>query len=96
MTTLGMSKMPTKKSFLVFNLSGVSKSGKTQLWDVISKDHILLGMISWHGVWRKYCFNPCSFTIYDCRCLREIADFCEGQTRLLRRVGKCSTNNESW
>jgi hypothetical protein len=56
---------------------------KTKVWWVVSKyDNIQLGTISWFSRWRKYSFFPKGDTVYEWVCLRDIADFCEEQTRL--------------
>jgi hypothetical protein len=47
------------------------------------------GTIRWFSQWRKYMFFPFAEIGYDHLCLREIADFCEEQTRLHKvRWGK--------
>ena len=55
---------------------------KTLTWFVHPKDstnHI--GMVKWYGPWRKYCFFPEAYTVFEKVCLREIADFCEQKTK---------------
>ncbi len=64
-----------------FNKLGNSDSGKTQLWQVVSSGGTLLGMIKWFSRWRKYAFYPFDFTVYEQDCLREIANFCEGESK---------------
>ena len=55
---------------------------KTKVWFVINKyDGIQLGWIAWFAKWRKYAFYPKPETVYEQVCLREIADFCEIETR---------------
>ena len=55
---------------------------KTKVWWVVSKyDDIQLGTIAWFSRWRKYSFFPKGDTVYEWVCLREIADFCEKQTK---------------
>jgi hypothetical protein len=34
-----------------------------------------LGMVKWHGAWRCYSFFPESDTLYERKCLMEIAQF---------------------
>jgi hypothetical protein len=67
-------------SYLDFALIGNSRSGLTKVWEVKSSTH--LGIVSWYGPWRKYTFhNTYADCIFDANCLREIADFCETQTK---------------
>lgn len=60
---------------------------KTKRWHVWPADektrHLAraLGFIRWYGAWRKYAFVPNTETIFEATCLRDIADFCERQTR---------------
>jgi len=62
---------------------------KTKTWAVFGdKDgdgHDLIGCIAWLGRWRKYCFFPEPETVFEQVCLREIAEFCEHETRHHRR-----------
>lgn len=71
---------------------GVSKSGKTLIWGVVTENNEILGQVKWFGRWRKYAFFPKSNTLYEQDCLRDIADFCEDRTKLHRlkkkKVGK--------
>ena len=43
-----------------------------------------LGEIRWYGQWRRYAFFPNAHTLFEEVCLRQIADFCENETRLYR------------
>ncbi len=54
---------------------------KTKTWDVFGEKKDLIGRIAWLGRWRKYCFFPELGTVFEQACLREIADFCEHETR---------------
>jgi hypothetical protein len=67
-----------------FSDSRPSKSGKTKIWLVVSKYDIsdFLGEIRWFGRWRCYAFYPMPTTVFEKTCLRDIANFCEEQTRL--------------
>ncbi len=59
---------------------------KTRTWLVREKARgYQLGRIAWFGRWRKYAFNPFLQTVFEEKCLRDIADFCERQTREHRR-----------
>ena len=68
-----------------------SKSGKTKIWSVqsaTSKDgedsFYELGTVQWYGAWRKYAFYPAPQTLYEHDCLRQIANFCERESRIQR------------
>ena len=69
------------ESYISFVLAGASASGKTQLWEVTTENATILGVVSWVGRWRCYAFWPHQRTVYEKRCLRDIADFCESRTR---------------
>jgi hypothetical protein len=64
--------------------AGTSESGKTRIWNVVSNhpNHAAdeLGIIRWHGPWRKYVFEQADSAFYDWECLRKIADFIESVT----------------
>jgi hypothetical protein len=57
---------------------------KTKVWRVDSKDGVELGYIEWYSRWRCYTFTPLADTVYEKRCLRDIADFCEQETKSYR------------
>ena len=65
---------------------------KTKTWEVWTKEKAkprfdggdLLGAIRWFGQWRCYAFFPRDNTIFEKTCLRDIASFCEGQTKAHR------------
>lgn len=81
-------KAKMKNSFIRFVFAGLSKSGKTSTWAVTDADEMYqLGMIKWYGHWRGYAFFPEEGreTLYEQKCLREIATFIESATRLTRR-----------
>jgi hypothetical protein len=75
--------------YIKFLMDGTSKTGKTQKWRVVTKDdnEDLLGYISWYGPWRCYAFSAfCgqmfhTTPVFEKRCLRDIADFIEEQTK---------------
>lgn len=66
-------------SYIEFNLRPDLKK-KTLTWGVLS-GNVCLGLVKWYAQWRKYCFFPYHGSLYDPSCLRDIADFCELQTR---------------
>ncbi len=70
-------------SYLQFKQWGTSDSGLTKLWTVLGAQDKVLGSIRWYAPWRKYCFycSALQCVVFDVNCLREIADFCEAETR---------------
>ena len=72
-------------TFIKF-VPGPSKP-KTGTWRVVSREtEVLLGVVAWYGPWRKYSFHPEGWTVFEQKCLREIADFCERQTAEHKKV----------
>lgn len=75
--------------WLEFSEPSPSKSGKTKMWEVYSsKDGdsgVWLGDIRWTGRWRRYAFYPGSDMMFEHGCLRDLADFCEQQTKVHRQ-----------
>lgn len=58
---------------------------KTKSWAVRAKGgDIKLGAVKWYGPWRQYSFFPVADTLYEKQCLRDIADFCERETKWQR------------
>lgn len=49
---------------------------KTRIWWVrnIVTD-FRVGVVKWHGAWRKYCFFPSPDTLFDSDCMALIAEF---------------------
>ena len=48
-------------------------TGKTVIIDVESVNQkILLGQIKWYPHWRCYAFFPCSETLFDRQCMKDI------------------------
>ena len=37
-----------------------------------------LGIVRWHGPWRRYCYFPTVQAVYSGGCLEDIADFIGG------------------
>lgn len=51
---------------------------KTSIFSVSPKgrsEEVILGYIKFRGQWRSYVFFPCAQTLYDPKCLLEIAEF---------------------
>lgn len=67
--------------WLTFQQLPHKPGAKTERWRVFSKDGPQLGGCVWHSPWRRYVFWPLEGTIYEQDCLRDIAQFCEDQTR---------------
>lgn len=66
-------------------VEGTSPSGKTAIYSVSAKDGgATLGAVRWYAPWRKYAFFPRPETLYEQDCLRDIAAFCEAETRAHR------------
>lgn len=56
-------------------------AAKTKRWAVSAKEGAGLGTVQWFGRWRQYTFFPAPATAFEPVCLRDIATFCEEQTR---------------
>ena len=66
---------------------------KTKVWWVINKyDDGQLGWIGWFPRWRCYSFWVKPDTVYEKTCLREIAQFCEDQTKQHKEMLHASGN----
>lgn len=61
--------------------SCLSKSGKTMLWDVATKEGYILGEVKWYARWRKYTFHPSDDCVFEETCLGELAEFIKERTR---------------
>lgn len=61
---------------------------KTQRWIVWSGKEGFegseLGQVKFYPQWRKYSFFPASQTLFEADCLRDIATFCEDETKKWR------------
>lgn len=67
----------------------IYKGRKTTLWCIYAADgETLLGYVKWYGPWRCYAFGPSPGTIFEQRCMRSIAQFCEGSTKRHREHNK--------
>lgn len=77
----------SEKTCLLFDKWGLSASGKTRVWGVLSSRWIVprgtvqteLGTIKWYAPWRRYVFFPQGGTLFDAGCLAEIAQFIKQQ-----------------
>ena len=64
---------------------------KTNIYEVLEKGGGItsrLGEIRWFGRWRKYAFYPVGGTLYEETCMREIALFCQQETRLYNKQAR--------
>lgn len=79
----GCSKLePQRGKWITFR--PLTPKPKTKVWAVLSNDGGQIGTVAWYGPWRKYCFSPEAGTVFEQVCLRDIAQFCEAETRLHR------------
>lgn len=80
-------------AFVRFVLNPTPVDRKTPSWKVVSAvstsgSH--LGVVKFYGAWRKFGFFPAANTIFEEVCLRDIAAFCEAETRTWRATAKQS------
>ena len=61
---------------------------KTREWKIVSRDGHELGEVRWYAPWRCYVFYPYVGRLFEEDCLRDLAAFCEGQTKEHRRGWK--------
>ena len=71
--------------YVKFGNPRFSKTGKTHVWPVKSREKFDIGEIRWYGLWRCYAFFPLPDTMYEKDCLRTIATFCERRSTEARR-----------
>jgi len=70
-----MSKKETYVNFLPID----NKGRKTLVFDVYACTNVMcLGQVRYFTKWRTYAFFPLDNTVYDARCLFDIATFCDG------------------
>lgn len=59
------------------------KGKKTDVFELIGQDGMsILGYIKWWGAWRKYCFFPQPYMVFDHKCLTAIAELTVLKTKL--------------
>lgn len=82
-------KQWTGGEYLNFKDEGpVSPGSKTRKFSVYSTHSgALLGYVKYFVQWRQYVMFPLN-AVFDKKCLREIADFCERATALQREKRK--------
>ena len=85
--------MPTPK-WIRFVDEPTARGLKTRRWSVVmAQGNFRLGQVCWFGPWRKYSFYPDPATLFEATCLRDIAEFCEAQTKEHRE--KAKSNRET-
>lgn len=68
-------------TWISFRVAGRSDSKRTTIWRVSPMgEEGGIGEVRWYAPWRRYCFMPHPSTVFEQKCLREIATFCEDQT----------------
>lgn len=78
-------KEPAHGSATWIRFDELTPNPATKRWAVMPTDgSAQIGRVQWYGAWRKYCFMPIPNCVFEQMCLREIADFCENQTKLHR------------
>jgi len=84
----------TRGDYTVFRNMGKMNGSKgyqrkTNVYEVSAQaDNFPLGRIAWYAHWRKYVFEPNSKCIFEERCLRDIAQFCEEETKAQKEEAK--------
>jgi len=70
-----MSRKINKRKHLIFKIIG--RKPKTNVYQVLSNDGIVLGSIYWYGKWRQYIFEPDMLItcVFSSSCLLEIVQF---------------------
>lgn len=67
-------------------------NGKTRRWNVLTVDGgVCLGVVKWHGAWRKYAFFPTPQTLFEEDCLRDIAQALAEATAAVRATWRQRT-----
>lgn len=69
--------------------SEIGDTGKTKIWSVDnSNDGSHIGVIKWHGAWRKYVLWPAPRTIWSPDCLRDVASFIDKEMDVRKPLPK--------
>lgn len=55
----------------------IEKKPKTNVYAIVSArdSDIDLGVVSWYGPWRQYCFSPDNDTVFSLGCMNDIILF---------------------
>ena len=54
---------------------------KTDTYEVLTNDSLVIGHIAWYGPWRKYAYFPEPETVMETQCMQEIAFFLRQRMR---------------
>ena len=54
---------------------------KTDTYEVLTNDSLVIGHIAWYGPWRKYAYFPEPETVMETQCMQEIAFFLKQRMR---------------
>jgi len=66
----------TVEEYIKIRPHGVSKTGRTRVWEVFDVKHsALCGYIQWYGGFRKYCFYPTDGSLYDSDFMTMVGEF---------------------
>jgi hypothetical protein len=72
-------------SYIEFRPAYLSPGMKTDKWAVVTTGGLhILGEVRWFNAWRGYALIAEAGTVFEEKCLREIAEFTEEQTNLHR------------
>jgi hypothetical protein len=65
-------------NWLEFRVRPHDPKKKTDVYDIVNTSNdVHVGIIKWYGGFRKYTFQPSNNTIFDAKCMREVANFLE-------------------
>lgn len=80
-------------TFVLFVEGSRPPSGITRRWSVRARSStgVVLGEIRWYPGWRCYAFMPVANTIFEQRCLHDIAIFIAGHTRMHKQSRRTSS-----
>jgi len=74
--------------FRFIRFEEVPSSGKTKRWEIRTPKGFSLGSIAWYSPWRCYAIETLAGILFEHKCLRDIAAFCEERTREQRATWK--------
>jgi len=82
---------PRPKWIIFKNISDHYPPRKTEIFHVINKEYgTVLGMITWHGPFRKYSFFPEPNMVFETTCLKDIAGFMDNLMEERKTNGKAN------
>jgi hypothetical protein len=70
-----------KGQYIHCQFKGKSKSGKTNIYNVVTKDGTKLGEIKWYAPWRCYGWFIGDF-VFETQCLSDLSKFTGNLTEL--------------